>query len=216
MSRATKLRSSRRSRGSSPGPKKRRLSGTGGTQDDKERVHPGKAHPAQRVETADELGVAAEKHCGIHFLQGRPATVGCAIGVLGGGQTNVSGPIPAPTISLLSRSRPAVEKATEFPVPSSICVIGPSPNKSTHCQSRVMPLPVDGSNRTQKIFLRRFSAVRNSVLHSVDASHSGDSKQITASQRVLACWRASFHLIPGRIPECGSSSRKISLSSGGS
>jgi hypothetical protein len=59
------------------------------------------------------------------------------------------------------------------------------------------------SNRTGKIGLPRSSALRYSVLHSWEASHCADNRQMTASQRSLALRSASFHRIPAGIPVSG-------------
>src|SRR4029078_2504067 len=60
------------------------------------------------------------------------------------------------------------------------------------------------------------SPYRTSVWHSREASQCLDSRQITASQRVLACCSACLHRSPGRIPVCGSRSKKISSARPGS
>ena len=77
-------------------------------------------------------------------------------------------------------------------------------------------VPGEWADSGGKIFLFRYSANRYSVLHSADDSQFGDSRQITASHRVLACRNASFHRTPDRIPPSRSRSRKISLANGGS
>ena len=105
---------------------------------------------------------------------------------------------------------------TGVPSPMSTAVLGPEPNRSICCHSRVGSSSASGPIRAEKIFLFKYSANRNSVLHSGEASQFDDNRQITASHRVLACRNASFQRTPDRIPLSRSRSRKISLAKGGS
>ena len=90
----------------------------------------------------------------------------------------------------------------------SISVVGPSPtNRSQRCHSEVMLVSGTGSSRAHTIVLFNVSAYRNSVWHSWEASQCFDSRQITASQRALACCSACFQRAPGRMPVCGSRSK---------
>jgi hypothetical protein len=125
--------------------------------------------------------------------------------------------MPAPMIPSRNRERPSERKLTgPSPSPTSTSVTGPSPYNSTRCHSRVGSSPASGAIATQKTRLFKYSANRYSTLHSGESSQCGDNTQITASQRVLAWRRASFHLVPGEMPPRESKSRKISLANGGS
>ena len=99
----------------------------------------------------------------------------------------------------------------------SISVVGPSPtNRSQRCHSEVIPVSDTGSSRPHRIVLFERLGVPVFGLALGQASQLSDSRQITASQRVLACCSASCHRSPARIPVCGSRSKKISSAKPGS
>jgi hypothetical protein len=106
-----------------------------------------------------------------------------------------------------------VANTTGSPLSMGISVIGPSPtNRSQRCHSEVMLVSGTGSSRATRIALFNVSAYRNSTSHSCEFSPCSDSRQITASQRALACCSACFHRSPGRVPVCGSRPGSCSIS----
>ena len=112
---------------------------------------------------------------------------------------------------------PSLASRTGSPLSTMMSATRPSPvNKSHRCHSEVMPVSASGSSRAHRMVLFNVSAYRNSAWHSREASQCFDSKQITASQRLLARCNACLQRSPGRIPVCGSRSRKISSARPGS
>lgn len=104
-----------------------------------------------------------------------------------GGQGKCSAPMPNARRPLRSRCRPSVVNSAGSPSSTAISVVGPPPNRSQYCHSEVMSQSGTSSSRATTMALFNVSAYRYSVWHSREFAQCADSRQITTSQRALAC-----------------------------
>ena len=173
------------------------------------RLHPRRAHPAQHVQPAQDLGVAPEEHRRIGLLQRCPPPIRGAVRVIWWGPWEMLGcdAQGVQTVQQLLQThavqhhRLAAVSDVHF---GGGAVIG----------EQVAALPLGGDvgvgHRLQpgaQDGLVQVLGVAELDLAFREFSQCFDSRQITASQRALALFSASFHLSPGRIPVCGSRSR---------
>ena len=220
MSSSRKRRSSRRSRGSSPARRNDDLPGPGRAEHHEQRLHPRRAHPAQHIQPAHDLGVAAEEHRRIDFLQRLPTPdTGARSGSPGGGHAKVLRPqSPGPRSPCSSRCRPTVFNTTGCPPSApSISVVGPSSaNRSQRCHSEVMSVSADGLQPRAQDRLAQVLGVAVlglALVRGFPVLGQQTDHRLTAGIGLLQ--RLPFHRSPGLMPVCGSMSRKISSASPG-
>ena len=94
MGRGRNWRSSRRSRGSSPARRNDDFPAPDGPRMTNRRLHPRRAHPAQHVQPAQNLGVAPEEHRRIDLLQRCPPPIRGAVRVIRWGPWEMLGRDP--------------------------------------------------------------------------------------------------------------------------
>ena len=214
-----KRRSSRRSRGSSPARRNDDLPAPDGP-----RITNSDSTPVVRIPCSTSrprrIWASRPKNTAASASSsGAQPRYGARSGSPGGGHGKCSAPIPRARKASSSRCKPTAGQHHRLPAIADLdfgggAVVG----------EQVAALPLRGDvgvgHRLQPGDTRwSCSASRHSGTRSCtreEASQCLDSRQITASQRALACCSACFHRSPGRMPVCGSRSRKISSASPGS
>ncbi len=149
MSSGRNVRSSRRSRGSSPARRNDDFPAPDGPRITNSDFTPEARMPAQLVQAAHDLGVAPEEHRRIGFLQRCPPPIRGALRVIRRRPREI-----APPRSPTRADHPATAAGPRWPTPParrrrrSISVVGPSPtNRSQRCHSEVMLVSGTGSSR---------------------------------------------------------------------
>ena len=193
-----------------PGPQKRRLARPRRAEDDEQRLHSRRAHPAQHVQPAQNLGVAPEEHRRVGLLQRCPPPIRGAVRVIWRGPWEMLGPDPqgAQTVQ-----QPLQTHAVQHHRLAAIgdvhfgggAVVGEQVaalplRGDVGVGHRLQPGAQDGLVQVLGV------AELDLAFSASSASASTAGRSPPRSEHWPYC-SASFHRSPGRIPVCGSRSR---------